>query len=108
MIPKERRFAKQDFDRVFDTGRGLRRGGVRIMWAAGSGKAAVVVAKSVGSTAYRNTIKRRWREALGAAEKAEALPPEMDVVFVVGTEAVELRGSAIVEQIGVMLAETRA
>lgn len=99
MIPKERRFAKQDFDRVFNTGRGVKRDGVRIMWAAGSGKAAVVVAKAVGSTARRNVIKRRWREALSMAINAEQMPCGTDVVFVVGSEATEARGEAISERI---------
>jgi ribonuclease P protein component len=105
MIPKERRFTKQDFDRVFNTGRGVKRDGVRIMWATGSGKAAVVVAKAVGSTARRNTIKRRWREALGAAMKAEVLPGGADLVFVVGTEATAARGEAVSERIRTLLAE---
>jgi len=105
MIPKELRFAKKDFDRVFNTGRGLKRDGVRIMWASGSGKAAVVVAKAVGSTARRNTIKRRWREALGAAIKTGLIPCGADIVFVVGTEALELRGAAISERIRALLAE---
>ena len=99
MIPKERRFAKQDFDRVFNTGRGVKRDGVRLMWAAGSGKAAVVVARAVGSTARRTVIKRRWREALGVAIKAEQMPCGTDLVFVVGSEATEARGAAISERI---------
>lgn len=105
MIPQERRFAKKDFDRVFNTGRGLKRDGVRIMWAAGTGKAAVVVAKAVGSTARRNTIRRRWREALGAALSAGTLPSGTDVVFVIGTEATEARGEAIAERIRLLSKE---
>ena len=99
MIPKERRFTKADFDRVFNTGRGVKRDGVRIIWAPGSGKAAVVVAKAVGSTARRNTIKRRWREALGLELREGAMPGDYDLVFVVGTEAEHLRGQAVSERI---------
>src|SRR5687767_9166989 len=105
MIPKVLRFAKKDFDRVFNTGRGVKRDGVRIMWAAGSGKAAVVVAKAVGSTARRNVIKRRWREALGMAIKADQTPCGTDVVFVVGSGATEARGKAVAERIVALLAE---
>jgi ribonuclease P protein component len=99
LIPREQRFTKKDFDRVFNTGRGVKRDGVRLMWAPGSGKAAVVVAKAVGSTARRNTIKRRWREALGCLVKGEDFPVGFDLVFVVGTEAEHLKGQAVSERI---------
>lgn len=103
MLPKARRFTRKDFDRVFSQGRGVKRQGTRLIWATGSGKAAVVVAKAVGSTAYRNTIKRRWREAL----KPESVPEQLDIVFVVGSEATDARGKAIEERIAELLSEVR-
>jgi len=101
MLPKERRFTKKDFDRVFSQGRGIKRAGTRLVWASGTGKAAVVVAKAVGSAAYRNTIRRRWREAL----KPQMLPEQLDIVFVVGSEATDVRGKAIGERIALLLNE---
>ena len=102
MLPKERRLrSKSDFDRVFSQGRGVKRQGVRLIWAPGSGKAAVVVAKAVGSTAYRNSIRRRWREAL----LPECLQAQWDIVLVVGSEAADVRGVAIKERIVALLSE---
>lgn len=103
MLPKERRFTRKDFDRVYSQGRGVKRQGTRLIWAPGTGKAAVVVAKAVGSTAYRNTIKRRWREAL----KPEGLPEQLDIVFVVGSEATDVRGKAVEERIAALLGEMK-
>ena len=102
LLPRERRLrTRSDFDRVFSQGRGVKRQGIRLIWAPGSGKAAVVVAKAVGSNAYRNTIRRRWREAL----LPEALPGDLDIVLVVGSEATGVRGKAIQERIAELLNE---
>jgi ribonuclease P protein component len=102
LLPKERRLVKKsDFDRVFSHGRGIKRQGTRLIWAPGSGKAAVVVARSVGSTAYRNTIRRRWREAL----TPDCLPATLDCVLVIGSEAISIRGRAISERIAELLSE---
>jgi ribonuclease P protein component len=103
MLPKAQRFTRKNFDRVFSEGRGIKRQGVRLVWAPGSGKAAVVVAKAVGSTAYRNTIRRRWREAL----KPESVPEQLDIVFVVGSEATDVRGKVIEERIAALLGEMK-
>lgn len=101
MLPMALRFTKSDFDRVFSQGRGVKRQGTRLIWAPGSGKAAVVVAKAVGSAAYRNTIRRRWREAL----RPESLPAQWDIVLVVGSEAADVRGAAIKKRIASLLSE---
>lgn len=101
MIPKDRRFVKSDFDRVFSTGRSVRRNGVKLLYTPGSGKAAVVVARSVGCAAYRNQIKRRWREALDP----KTLPSEMDTLLVIGSEAKGERGQAVICHIAALLSE---
>lgn len=67
------------------------------MWAPGKGRAGVVAAKSIGSVAYRNTVKRRWREALREIE----FPQNLDVVFIVREEGAKERG----EKVGTILAE---
>jgi ribonuclease P protein component len=102
LLPKERRLLKKsDFDRVFSHGRAAKLPGTRLIWAQGSGRAAVVVAKAVGRTAYRNTIKRRWREAL----TPEMLPEQVDFVLIVGKEALHLRGKTVAERIESLLRE---
>ena len=105
LLPKERRIRKRaDFDKIFKFGRVLKRPDVRVVWSPGTGRAAVVVAKSIGSIAYRNTIKRRWREALGEAE----LPNALDVIFVVRSEGAKERGEVLKQSLKAALSELPA
>lgn len=59
----------------------------------GDGLLGVVVAKDAGSIARRNTIRRRWREAL--RRHVPDWPMNRNGVFVVRANGVELRGAEI-------------
>ena len=105
LLPKERRLLKKsDFDRVFSQGKAVKLPGTRLIWATGTGRAAVVVARAVGSNAYRNTIRRRWRDALSPQQ----LPADKDLVLIVGTEASSLRGKQVSDRIVQLIAESSA
>ncbi len=65
LLPKPRRLTKKrEFEQVFKFGSVIETPLVRLIWKEGEGKAAVTTAKTLGSIAYRNGVKRRWREAL--------------------------------------------
>lgn len=98
MLPKERRLRKRaDIENVFSNGRRLERPWIRVVWTGGKGRAVVVVSKSVGSIAYRNTLRRRWREALG--ESVEFIPNESDLVVVVKSRGAKERGENIYREL---------
>ncbi|MBA3725946.1 MAG: ribonuclease P protein component [Armatimonadetes bacterium] len=92
MLPKDRRLRKKaDFDRIFESERRINGRSVRIIWSPGEGRCGVVVSKAVGSLAFRNTVKRRWREALRGMD----IPNALDLVIVVRTEGAKERGAEI-------------
>ena len=96
MLPKERRLRKKaDFDKVFKLGRVLKRPPLRIVWMVGEGRAGIVVARTVGSNAYRNIVRRRWREALGEI----ALPNGIDLVIVIREGGAKERGEELRESL---------
>lgn len=96
MLPKSRRLIeKRDFDRVFGEGRTCQFPAVRVAVATGQGRYGIVASKAFGCVARRNTIRRRWREALG--QLAAELPLNLDAVFVVKAAAGSLRGDAVRE-----------
>ncbi|GEM_PF-4942790 len=94
MLPKAHRIVKRaDFDTLFQFGRVRNDALVRIVYKSGEGRAAVVAAKSLGSIARRNAIRRRWRDALGKLG-AEPLD-KLDMVIVLKPGAESLRGDKI-------------
>jgi ribonuclease P protein component len=99
--PEDRRLRKKaDFDKLFKSGRKIDRPNLRLLYVSGTGKAAVVVARSAGCIAYRNTVRRRWREALRICEGNNAF----DCVIVVKAEGAKDRGDAIKKSIREALA----
>ncbi|RMG24359.1 MAG: ribonuclease P protein component [Armatimonadetes bacterium] len=94
LLPEAYRLrSKSDFQRVFSEGKALELDAARIVYAPGSGRVAVVVARSLGSAARRNQIRRRWREAVRS--RLDAIPRDLDVVLIVRTSAAHLRGKEI-------------
>lgn len=94
MPPKAGRLTRSaDFDRLFKTGATIDAPDFRIKWIAGTGKVAVVVAKTAGSIARRNTLKRRWKEAL--SKLPSKMINELDLVIVVKPSGAKRRGEAI-------------
>lgn len=98
LLPKTRRLRhKADFDKVFKTGRIIDRPRLRIIWARGHGRAAVVAAKAIGSLAHRNRVRRRWREAMRLL--VDSIPHEVDLVAVVKPDGAGIRGREVVNEL---------
>lgn len=82
LLPKGRRLVRRrDFEQVFSRGRIFDGPLVRIIWSRGKGRVAVVAAKAVGSLARRNTVRRRWREAVSGL--LDLIPDDLDLVVIV-------------------------
>ncbi|MCH8274516.1 MAG: ribonuclease P protein component [Armatimonadetes bacterium] len=98
MLPKARRLSKsRDFDRVFSHGRVLDCPPIRLIWAPGNGRAAVVASRNLGSIARRNRIRRRWREGLRTL--MEEIPDNLDLIVVVKREGAETRGDVLLSEL---------
>jgi ribonuclease P protein component len=97
LLPKNRRLKqRKDFDYLFREGRILQTPSLRVVYLPGSGRLAVVAAKGIGSLAHRNTVRRRWREALRMMTSDFE---HWDAVFVVKASGALVRGEAIVEEL---------
>jgi ribonuclease P protein component len=56
-----------------------------------------VAAKSIGSIAYRNRVRRRWREALRLCE--ESIPGGIDFVMLIKPAGAKIPGSQALDKI---------
>lgn len=96
MLPEVHRFrSREDFQRVFSEGRAIELDALRLVYAPGSGRVAVVVSKSVGSLARRNQVRRRWRETL--RDLLGRIPRDKDLILIVRTRSSQLRGREVRE-----------
>jgi ribonuclease P protein component len=100
LLPKERRLRKKkDFEYVFRHGKVLDRDALKVVWTKGTGRYAIIAGRSLGSLAYRNTIRRRWREGCRLLMKQGELPAFIDAILIIKTAGEKIRGEALFQEL---------
>lgn len=77
----------------------LDRDALKVIWTKGTGRYAILAGKSLGSLAYRNTIRRRWREGCRLLMKAGELPASIDAILIIKTAGDKVRGEALLKEL---------
>lgn len=77
----------------------LEREALKVIWAKGSGRYAVIAGRSIGSLAYRNTVRRRWREGCRLLMKEGTLPTFIDAILIIKTAGEKIRGNKLLQEL---------
>ncbi|HWP30939.1 MAG TPA: ribonuclease P protein component [Fimbriimonadales bacterium] len=96
---------RQEFERLFQQGKVFDTPYLRVLWLPGEGRFAVIPVRAIGSIARRNTIKRRWREALRTM--LQEVPSNRDMLFLIKKSGENLRGEHLREALRAILNQLR-